>query len=107
VAEPFTEEEGDLIRGIRVDLGVPEMLIATPAQHLEILRRVPQELAEKLVANWQQQSEVSWLCTTQDHEGQIDYLRRGLPVYWPTEPKTIDQTDYRQFAGERGPNDGP
>lgn len=31
-------------------------------------------------------------------------VKRGLPVYWPTDPKVIDQRPYIAFAGERGPN---
>lgn len=31
-------------------------------------------------------------------------LRRGLPVYMPTDPKPIDQRPYLAFAAERGPN---
>jgi hypothetical protein len=30
----------------------------------------------------------------------IDHLRRGLPVYLPTDPKPIDQTPYLAFAAK-------
>lgn len=30
--------------------------------------------------------------------------RAGLPPYCPTDPVLIDQTEYRRFAAERGPN---
>lgn len=38
---------------------------------------------------------------------EADVLRRqrsGLPAYWPTDPKTVDQRPYWAFAAERGPN---
>lgn len=30
--------------------------------------------------------------------------RRGLPVYWPTDPKDVDQRIYVEFADRRGAN---
>lgn len=30
--------------------------------------------------------------------------RRGLPAYWPTDPKDVDQRPYLKFAAKRGPN---
>lgn len=35
---------------------------------------------------------------------KLDRMRRGLPVYWPTDPKDIDQAPYLAFAGKRPPN---
>jgi hypothetical protein len=37
-------------------------------------------------------------------EDILDRVSRGLPVYYPTDPKLIDQTKYVQFAAKRGPN---
>lgn len=34
----------------------------------------------------------------------LERVMVGLPVYWPTDPKLIDQAPYRAFAAERGPN---
>src|SRR4051794_13613984 len=34
----------------------------------------------------------------------LDRVKRGLPTYWPTDPKPCDQTEYLRFATERGPN---
>jgi len=34
----------------------------------------------------------------------LDRVKRGLPVYWPTDPKPLDQIKYVRFATERGPN---
>ena len=30
----------------------------------------------------------------------LDRVKRGLPVYWPTDPKPIDQTVYLAFAAK-------
>jgi hypothetical protein len=30
----------------------------------------------------------------------LDRIKRGLPVYWPTDPKPIDQTVYVRFAAK-------
>ena len=35
----------------------------------------------------------------------LDRIKRGLPVYWPTDPKPLNQAPYREFAAKRGPND--
>lgn len=35
---------------------------------------------------------------------KLDRARRGLPVYWPTDPKDIDQRPYLAFASKRPPN---
>lgn len=34
----------------------------------------------------------------------LDRVKRGLPVYWPTDPKPIQQDIYIEFAAKRGPN---
>lgn len=34
----------------------------------------------------------------------LDRQRRGLPSYCPTDGVLINQTEYRRFAAERGPN---
>ncbi|MGZ4524216.1 MAG: hypothetical protein ACXVXO_12500 [Mycobacteriaceae bacterium] len=34
----------------------------------------------------------------------LERIKRGLPVYWPRDPKTVDQTPYRTFAATRGSN---
>jgi len=34
----------------------------------------------------------------------LDRVKRGLPCYWPTDPKPLDQAPYLRFATERGPN---
>lgn len=34
----------------------------------------------------------------------LDRTRRGLPVYWPTDPVSVDQRPYFAFAQLRGPN---
>ena len=39
-----------------------------------------------------------------DVEDVLERTRRGLPVYWPTDPVSVDQRPYRAFAAERGPN---
>jgi len=39
-----------------------------------------------------------------DPDDALDRMRRGLPVYWPTKPVTIDQTEHLRFAAEKGPN---
>jgi len=30
----------------------------------------------------------------------LDRVKRGLPVYWPTMPADIDQTEYLRFAAK-------
>lgn len=30
----------------------------------------------------------------------LDRIKRGLPVYWPTDPHPIDQTEYLRFAAK-------
>lgn len=30
----------------------------------------------------------------------LDRIKRGLPVYWPTDPKPIDQAAYLRFAAK-------
>lgn len=30
----------------------------------------------------------------------LDRIKRGLPVYWPTDPKPIDQAVYIRFAAK-------
>jgi hypothetical protein len=39
-----------------------------------------------------------------DLDDVLDRARRGLPSYWPTDPVSIQQAGYREFAGTRGPN---
>lgn len=39
-----------------------------------------------------------------DEADAADRARRGLPVYWPADPKLIDQREYIRFATERGDN---
>jgi hypothetical protein len=34
----------------------------------------------------------------------LDRQARGLPGYHPTDPTTINQAPYREFAAQRGPN---
>ena len=34
----------------------------------------------------------------------LNRVKRGLPVYWPTDPKPNDQAPYLTFAAKRGPN---
>jgi hypothetical protein len=36
--------------------------------------------------------------------GALRLVRAGLPVYWPTDPKDIDQRPYLAFAEKRPPN---
>lgn len=44
---------------------------------------------------------VGWPTDTHD---ALDRIARGLPVYWPTDPKPIHQTPYIAFSERRGPN---
>ena len=30
----------------------------------------------------------------------LEQIKRGLPVYWPTDPKVNDQTEYLRFAAK-------
>lgn len=30
----------------------------------------------------------------------LDRIKRGLPVYWPTDPKPLDQTKYIEWAAK-------
>ena len=39
-----------------------------------------------------------------DEVDAADRARRGLPVYRPTHPVTLDQRPYLAFAATRGPN---
>lgn len=39
-----------------------------------------------------------------DWDDVRDRGKRGLPAYVPTDPRSIDQAPYIEFAGKRGPN---
>lgn len=34
----------------------------------------------------------------------LDKVKRGLPVYWPTDPKPSHQTPYIEWSKKRGAN---
>lgn len=48
--------------------------------------------------NW---SHVGWPV---DPDEALDRIKRGLPVYWPGDPRAIDQRPYVRFSETRGPN---
>lgn len=39
-----------------------------------------------------------------DEAEALERVKRGLPVYWPGDPKPICQTPYIEFSEKRGPN---
>lgn len=47
-----------------------------------------------------------WHCgwPPRDVRDVLDRVRRGLPVYWPSQPADSQQDIYREFAKRRGPN---
>lgn len=69
------QDDIETIRALSLQVGIPEHQFGTPLQEVELLRRLPDNLAALLIEHWRTRASDSWRCRELHHEGNIERLR--------------------------------
>lgn len=76
---PHISPEGiETLHAVSLQVGIPENQAGTPLQSVELIRRLPDNLAALLVEHWANKAAEAWRCRELHHEGAIEQLRERV-----------------------------
>lgn len=73
----LTEADLAELHAVEQELGIKEFSRWTPSVTVAMIRRLPESLAELLVAHWDENMARGWRCLELGHDGQLAMLREA------------------------------